>query len=126
MSYTFYIKDEELNNHYETYIDNLRYNEDTNEYYSDVDFESWCNDDDFYKSTESLLEKIFNYDIDYKEINAIEIFRRECELSQLELSEKIGVLQKDISRWETGERKPSINSLAKLSKVFECKIEDLI
>ncbi len=58
--------------------------------------------------------------------NKIRSLRLAKKITQKELAEMIGVLQKDISRWETGVISPSVESLIKISKAFECKIDDLI
>jgi transcriptional regulator with XRE-family HTH domain len=42
--------------------------------------------------------------------------RLEASLTQAELAEKIGVLQKDISRYERGERKPKFDKLVLIAK----------
>ena len=58
--------------------------------------------------------------------NKIVDLRAKLNLTQTQLALKIGVTQKDISRWETGERNPNVQNLKKLSEVLNCKIEDLI
>jgi len=50
-----------------------------------------------------------------KPITAIETIRKSKGLTQSDLAAKIGAYQKDICRWETGERKPEIESLKKLA-----------
>lgn len=52
--------------------------------------------------------------------------RRERGLTQAQLAELTGCTQKDISRWETGERNPGTKSLIKLSKALGCRIETLL
>lgn len=52
--------------------------------------------------------------------------RKRKSLSQVQLAEIIGVTQKDISRWEQGNVKPNTDTLTKLSKALDCKIDDLI
>lgn len=54
------------------------------------------------------------------------IIRKQNKLKQSEVAEKIGVTQKDISRWETGAVTPSIESLKKLAAVYGVKLDDLI
>lgn len=52
--------------------------------------------------------------------------RKLIGLKQSELAEKTGVHQKDISRWESGERIPNATSLSKLAKALQCTLDDLI
>ena len=46
-------------------------------------------------------------------------------LTQAQLAKEVGCLRKDVSRWERGERRPSIGSAIKLARALGCKIEDL-
>lgn len=46
--------------------------------------------------------------------------RKNRRMSQQELAEKIGITQKDISRWENGERSPNDDSCAKLAEALNC------
>lgn len=52
--------------------------------------------------------------------------RKYAKLTQTEAADKIGVMQKDISRWERGEYQPSAESLKKLAEAYSCRIDDLI
>lgn len=42
------------------------------------------------------------------------------------LAEKLGVGKTTISMWETGERKPDIITLKKLSEIFDCTTDALL
>lgn len=46
-------------------------------------------------------------------------------MTQVQLAELIGCTQKDVSRWENGEREPGVSSLKKLAAALGCKIDDL-
>jgi transcriptional regulator with XRE-family HTH domain len=48
--------------------------------------------------------------------------RKDRHLTQMELSEKIGVAQSDLSRMEHGEYKVGLDTLFKLLQVFDLKI----
>ncbi len=61
--------------------------------------------------------------VDKSKITAL---RKGKGLSQVQLAELIGVSQKDISRWEQGNVKPNTDTLSKIAKALECKIDDLI
>jgi transcriptional regulator with XRE-family HTH domain len=52
--------------------------------------------------------------------------RLSLHLTQQQLADNIGVEQKDVSRWETGVVKPSMNNLMKLAVALHCDISDLI
>lgn len=61
-----------------------------------------------------------------KEVNKICLIRTQKGLTQSELAEKIGVTQKDISRWETGERNPKTDKLLLIADALQCDLKDLI
>jgi len=52
--------------------------------------------------------------------------RLEKGLTQTELADKIGVKQKDISRWENGTYKPKLDKLQLITKALECDLIELI
>lgn len=47
-------------------------------------------------------------------------------MTQHQLAEKIGCHQKDVSRWESGEREPMASTLKKLALALGCSMEDLV
>ena len=47
-------------------------------------------------------------------------------VSQVALAEQIGVYQKDISRWENGERTPSLEAFAKICKALNVSADELL
>ena len=49
--------------------------------------------------------------------------RTKKELSQEELAEKVFVTRQAVSRWETGETIPNIDTLKLLSKLFDVSIK---
>lgn len=51
--------------------------------------------------------------------------RKNNNLSQEELAEKIGVTRQTISKWELEETSPDINQAKKLSKVFNISLDEL-
>ena len=61
-----------------------------------------------------------------KDSSKICLIRTQKGLTQSELAEKIGVTQKDISRWETGERNPKTDKLLIIADALQCDIKDLI
>ena len=52
--------------------------------------------------------------------------RRDAELTQESLGEKVGVTNKTISRWENGNYMPDIEMLEILSKAFDVSINELL
>ena len=56
----------------------------------------------------------------------IAALRRQAGLTQESLGEKIGVSNKTISRWETGNYMPDIEMLQLLSKEFDVSIHELL
>lgn len=56
----------------------------------------------------------------------IATLRKEKELTQEQLGEKLGVTNKNISRWENGNYMPDIEMLSLLSKEFDVSINELI
>lgn len=56
----------------------------------------------------------------------ISTLRKERNLSQQELAEKLNVSNKTISKWECGRGTPDIESLNKLSKIFNITLDEFI
>lgn len=56
----------------------------------------------------------------------IATLRKEKDLTQEQLGEKLGVTNKTISRWENGNYMPDIEMLSILSKEFDVSINELI
>lgn len=51
--------------------------------------------------------------------------RKAAGMTQAELAEKAGVLQKDVSRWENG-LEPRALTLKKLAQALGCSMDDLV
>ena len=47
-------------------------------------------------------------------------------LTQAQLAELIGCHQQAVNKWETGLRKPGMQSLIKLSRALGCSIDELV
>ena len=52
--------------------------------------------------------------------------RRAAGLTQGQLAEKVGCQQRDISRWENGQREPMASTLKKLALALECSMDELV
>lgn len=58
--------------------------------------------------------------------NNLKKYRQENGLTQEELAKKINTSRSNIANYENGKNMPSIDTLEKLSKVFNCSIEYLL
>lgn len=52
-------------------------------------------------------------------------FRKQNNLTQEELAQKLNVSQKAVSAWEVGRSDPTMGDVIKLCKIFDCPIEEL-
>ena len=52
--------------------------------------------------------------------------RKTAGVTQKELAEQLDVYQKDISRWETGEREPSAMALAEICRILKASADDIL
>lgn len=52
-------------------------------------------------------------------------YRKDSDMKQEDLANRIGVSQKTISSWEVGRSEPTMKEISKLCKVFDCTVEDL-
>lgn len=58
--------------------------------------------------------------------DTIKKYRKENNLSQDELAEKLGVSRQSISLWETGQTQPTIDNIVALSKIFNISADALL
>ena len=56
----------------------------------------------------------------------LKLIRKNKNMSQEELAEKVNVSRQSVSKWETGEAYPEMNNILELCKIFNCKINDLV
>ena len=59
-------------------------------------------------------------------MNNLKFMRKNYNLTQKELAERIDINQSSISRWESGECIPDIDTLIKLSKFYKTSIDYLL
>lgn len=52
--------------------------------------------------------------------------RRDKDISQPQLAQKIGVGQSVVSMYERDAAKPTFEGLLKIAKVLECSVDDLV
>lgn len=56
----------------------------------------------------------------------LRVLRKRTGLSQMELAEKLRVSRQDISNWEAGTTRPSIDNIHYLSKLYNIPLEILL
>lgn len=56
----------------------------------------------------------------------IKELRLEKELSQIELAKVLSVTRSTITKWETGDRTPSLQLLIAMTKIFDCTLGYLV
>ena len=61
-----------------------------------------------------------------KKLNRLRVVMAEKELSNMWLSENLGVSQATVSKWVTNFSQPSLEMLIKISKLLEVDVNDLI
>lgn len=57
---------------------------------------------------------------------AIRKYREQLGFTQAELAEKCGVVKSAVCMWESGDRKPDIVMLKKLTGIFGCTADELL
>ncbi len=62
----------------------------------------------------------------YEIANNIKRLRKERGILQKDLEKMIGVSDRNISKWERNIVTPSLYALIKLSRVFECTLDELV
>lgn len=65
--------------------------------------------------------------MDQKKIGAfIARRRKELDMTQKELAEKLGITDRAVSKWETGRSMPNLSLLQPLSHVLKIDVNDLL
>ena len=67
-----------------------------------------------------------NKNMEVKKLNRLKVVMAEKDLSNIWLSEKLGVSQATISKWMTNSSQPNLEMLIKISKVLKVEISELI
>jgi transcriptional regulator with XRE-family HTH domain len=57
---------------------------------------------------------------------AIRKYREQFSMTQAELADRCGVVKSAVCMWESGDRKPDIVMLKKLTEIFGCTADDLL
>lgn len=58
--------------------------------------------------------------------NRFASLRRKAGYTQMEVSEKIGVDQSAVAKWESGAAYPKVDKLPALAKMYSCTIDELL
>ena len=56
----------------------------------------------------------------------LKLIRKQKNISQEYLAEKLGVSRQSVSKWETGENYPSMQNIFCLCDIFKCKVNDIV
>ena len=62
----------------------------------------------------------------YKALVNLRRIRRAADMTQKELAEKVGIAQKAVCGYETGQNSPSLPMLERLAAALGCEPRDLI
>ena len=87
---------------------------------------------EFFRKTK-FISIIFCYictinitNMEVKKLNRLKVVMAEKDLSNIWLSEKLGVSQATVSKWMTNFSQPNIETLIKISKVLNVEVSDLL
>ena len=64
--------------------------------------------------------------MEVKKLNRLKVVMAEKDLSNIWLSEKLGVSQATVSKWMTNSSQPNIDMLIKISKVLNVEASELL
>ena len=64
--------------------------------------------------------------MEVKTLNRLKVVIAEKDLSNIWLSEKLGVSQATVSKWMTNSSQPNLEMLIKISKVLNVEISELL
>lgn len=59
-------------------------------------------------------------------MGSLQTLRKQLNLSQRELAQKLNVTQSAVAKWETGEVKPRSDKLLKISSVLDCSVDEIL
>ena len=64
--------------------------------------------------------------MEVKKLNRLKVVMAEKDLSNIWLSEKLGVSQATVSKWMTNSAQPNLEMLIKISKVLNVEVSELL
>lgn len=56
----------------------------------------------------------------------IQLFRKQMNLTQEALAEKVGVARQTVVKWESGESSPDLESAGRIAEVLNISLDDLV
>lgn len=56
----------------------------------------------------------------------IKKYRKQHNMTQLQLANALKVTQGAVNHWEKGKAKPKVEKLLHMAQIFDCTVEDLI
>jgi len=59
-------------------------------------------------------------------LNPFEYYRKNSNMTQKQVADILGLDQTTVSRWEKGRKLPRAERLMAISKLYGCKVEDLL
>ncbi len=59
-------------------------------------------------------------------MNKVKEFRERHGLTQEDLARRLKIDRSSVAKWESGENNPRLKYLFAMSKIFQCRIEDLV
>jgi len=60
------------------------------------------------------------------QFNRLKIYRKQCNFTQEEIADKLGVSRQAVAKWERGETLPDIESCIKLADLYEITVDMLV
>lgn len=84
-----------------------------------------CTDEDFLAEYQRRHTAKYGQPLTTNATTPIRAARLKAGMTQAELAARVGCTQKDISRWETGKRKPTVGSLCMIAWALGYLIDDL-
>ena len=64
--------------------------------------------------------------MDKKFCQNLKMARRDCELTQKQVAQQLGVVESCYANWEQGRTEPNIDMLRKLGVIFQVTMDELI
>ncbi|MBQ7183696.1 MAG: helix-turn-helix domain-containing protein [Clostridia bacterium] len=56
----------------------------------------------------------------------LQVFRRQMDMTQEALAEKVGVARQTVVKWEAGESSPDLDAAARLAEALNVSLDDLV
>lgn len=60
-----------------------------------------------------------------KTVLRIKFFRERTGLTRAQLADRLGVDSSTVCKWESGDNRPTVDTLFRLAEFFHCPVDDL-